>query len=155
LDIYECKQSNCYLYKCRSGLLCFEVKGSNNDGLWNEERKSIIVIITPPWWKTNLDESISSTSKIKSNYRPICNSIYLQLLFASSCWIIKVKFRKRYRNCLPSLVLVVKHILVSVSKNYLRRVLAIINQVKKLKINNFSKRNLTIFFSIHLHESYM
>jgi signal transduction histidine kinase len=27
------------------------VKGSNNDGVWNEEGTSIAVIITPPWWK--------------------------------------------------------------------------------------------------------
>lgn len=35
------------------GSYVFEVKGSNNDALWNEEGKSIIVVITPPWWKTN------------------------------------------------------------------------------------------------------
>jgi len=36
-----------------AGSYVFEVKGSNNDGLWNEEGKSVIIIITPPWWKTN------------------------------------------------------------------------------------------------------
>ena len=36
------------------GEYTFTVKGSNNDGLWNEEGTSIIIIITPPWWKTNL-----------------------------------------------------------------------------------------------------
>jgi len=35
------------------GSYVFEVKGSNNDDLWNDTGKSIIVIITPPWWKTN------------------------------------------------------------------------------------------------------
>jgi len=35
------------------GSYVFEIKGSNNDGLWNEEGKSIVVSITPPWWKTN------------------------------------------------------------------------------------------------------
>ena len=30
----------------------FRVKGSNNDGIWNEEGTSIKVIILPPWWKT-------------------------------------------------------------------------------------------------------
>jgi ligand-binding sensor domain-containing protein/signal transduction histidine kinase/DNA-binding response OmpR family regulator len=30
----------------------FWVKGSNNDGIWNEEGTSIKVIITPPWWRT-------------------------------------------------------------------------------------------------------
>jgi len=37
-----------------SGEYVFRVKGSNNDGLWNEEGASITIIITPPWWKTNL-----------------------------------------------------------------------------------------------------
>lgn len=32
----------------------FRVKGSNNDGVWNEVGASIRIIITPPWWKTNL-----------------------------------------------------------------------------------------------------
>ncbi|MDZ7763848.1 MAG: SpoIIE family protein phosphatase [Melioribacteraceae bacterium] len=36
------------------GEYVFKVKGSNNDGLWNEEGKSIKLIISPPWWKTNL-----------------------------------------------------------------------------------------------------
>jgi len=36
------------------GEYTFTVKGSNNDGVWNEEGTSIKVIITPPWWQTNL-----------------------------------------------------------------------------------------------------
>ena len=34
------------------GAYVFRVKGSNNDGVWNEEGTSIAVIITPPFWKT-------------------------------------------------------------------------------------------------------
>ena len=34
------------------GEYTFRVKGSNNDGIWNEEGTSIEVIILPPWWKT-------------------------------------------------------------------------------------------------------
>ena len=30
----------------------FRVKGSNNDGVWNEAGTSILIIISPPWWKT-------------------------------------------------------------------------------------------------------
>lgn len=30
----------------------FRVKGSNNDGVWNEQGASIKIIIYPPWWKT-------------------------------------------------------------------------------------------------------
>ena len=32
----------------------FRVKGSNNDGLWNEEGVSLAITITPPWWKSTL-----------------------------------------------------------------------------------------------------
>jgi two-component system sensor histidine kinase ChiS len=34
------------------GEYTFRVKGSNNDGVWNEKGASVKVIITPPWWKT-------------------------------------------------------------------------------------------------------
>jgi len=33
------------------GEYVFRVRGSNNDGVWNEEGASIAVIITPPWWQ--------------------------------------------------------------------------------------------------------
>jgi signal transduction histidine kinase/ligand-binding sensor domain-containing protein/AraC-like DNA-binding protein len=36
------------------GEYTFRVKGSNNDGIWNEQGASIKVIILPPWWRTNL-----------------------------------------------------------------------------------------------------
>ncbi len=34
------------------GAYTFRVKGSNNDGVWNEEGASLKIIITPPFWKT-------------------------------------------------------------------------------------------------------
>jgi ligand-binding sensor domain-containing protein/signal transduction histidine kinase len=34
------------------GEYTFRIKGSNNDGIWNEEGTSIRLIIRPPWWKT-------------------------------------------------------------------------------------------------------
>jgi ligand-binding sensor domain-containing protein/signal transduction histidine kinase len=34
------------------GEYIFKVKGSNNDGIWNEQGTSIKIIITPPFWKT-------------------------------------------------------------------------------------------------------
>jgi serine phosphatase RsbU (regulator of sigma subunit)/ligand-binding sensor domain-containing protein len=36
------------------GSYIFRVKGSNNDGIRNEKGASIRVIITPPWWRTEL-----------------------------------------------------------------------------------------------------
>jgi serine phosphatase RsbU (regulator of sigma subunit)/ligand-binding sensor domain-containing protein len=34
------------------GEYVFRVKGSNNDGVWNEAGISIHITITPPWWRT-------------------------------------------------------------------------------------------------------
>jgi hypothetical protein len=34
------------------GEYIFRVKGSNNDGVWNEAGTSVLIIISPPWWKT-------------------------------------------------------------------------------------------------------
>ena len=31
----------------------FKVKGSNNDGIWNNQEISIRITILPPWWKSN------------------------------------------------------------------------------------------------------
>jgi signal transduction histidine kinase/CheY-like chemotaxis protein/ligand-binding sensor domain-containing protein len=34
------------------GIYTFHVKGSNNDGIWNEAGASVRVVITPPFWST-------------------------------------------------------------------------------------------------------
>jgi serine phosphatase RsbU (regulator of sigma subunit) len=34
------------------GEYLLRVKGSNNDGIWNEEGTSLRIVVTPPWWKT-------------------------------------------------------------------------------------------------------
>lgn len=36
-----------------SGSYVFQVMGSNNDGVWNEEPTSIRITILPPWWATS------------------------------------------------------------------------------------------------------
>jgi signal transduction histidine kinase len=36
------------------GEYVFRVKGSNNNGIWNEEGRSIRIVISPPWWKTKI-----------------------------------------------------------------------------------------------------
>jgi hypothetical protein len=38
--------------KLDPGSYLFSVKASNNDGVWNEEGASILIIVTPPWWVT-------------------------------------------------------------------------------------------------------
>jgi signal transduction histidine kinase/ligand-binding sensor domain-containing protein/DNA-binding response OmpR family regulator len=34
------------------GKYIFKVKGSNYDGKWNEEGRSLVLFISPPWWQT-------------------------------------------------------------------------------------------------------
>ena len=34
------------------------VIGSNNDGVWNEEGRSLFIEVTPPWWRTNVAYAI-------------------------------------------------------------------------------------------------
>jgi len=48
------------------GEYTFRVKGSNNDGLWNEEGTSIKIIISPPWYKTVLFKGLVGLSVIGS-----------------------------------------------------------------------------------------
>jgi signal transduction histidine kinase/CheY-like chemotaxis protein len=36
------------------GEYTFRVKGSNSDVIWNEQGAAVRIIITPPWWQTNL-----------------------------------------------------------------------------------------------------
>ncbi|MDS4057848.1 MAG: two-component regulator propeller domain-containing protein, partial [Candidatus Contendobacter sp.] len=42
------------------GTYTFRVKASNNDGVWNEEGKSIEVVVTPPWWKTTWARTLAA-----------------------------------------------------------------------------------------------
>lgn len=35
-----------------AGTYIFQIRASNNDGLWTNEIKSLTVIVHPPWWKT-------------------------------------------------------------------------------------------------------
>ena len=36
------------------GEYTFRVRGSNSDGIWNEEGTSVQIVIHPPWWRTTL-----------------------------------------------------------------------------------------------------
>lgn len=46
------------------GEYIFKVKGSNNDGVWNEDGTSIKITITPPYWKTWWFKGLSALSLI-------------------------------------------------------------------------------------------
>ncbi|OQB31259.1 MAG: Sensor histidine kinase TodS [Bacteroidetes bacterium ADurb.Bin174] len=38
----------------RPGKYTFKVKASNNDGFWNDEGESLIIQVSPPFWRTNV-----------------------------------------------------------------------------------------------------
>ncbi|MEO8210016.1 MAG: two-component regulator propeller domain-containing protein [bacterium] len=46
----------------KPGEYIFRVKGSNNDGVWNEEGVSVKLIITPPWYETIWFKGLSALS---------------------------------------------------------------------------------------------
>jgi signal transduction histidine kinase len=43
-----------------AGNYVFRVKGSNEDGVWNEQGTALHIIITPPWWETGWFLSLAS-----------------------------------------------------------------------------------------------
>jgi signal transduction histidine kinase len=57
----------------------FKVRGSNNDGIWNEQPVVIDVIITPPWWQTWW---------------------FFALCFVAACGIVYVVYRIRIQQVL-------------------------------------------------------
>ncbi len=50
--IYSGNKSEATYTNLDPGQYVFSVKGSNNDGVWNEKGISIRITILPPWWKT-------------------------------------------------------------------------------------------------------
>jgi signal transduction histidine kinase/ligand-binding sensor domain-containing protein len=50
--IYSGNKSEATYTNLSPGEYVFHVKGSNNDGVWNESGTSLRIIILPPWWKT-------------------------------------------------------------------------------------------------------
>ncbi len=51
--VYSGNTHNVSYTNLAPGEYTFKVKGSNNDGVWNEAGTSIFIIISPPWWKTS------------------------------------------------------------------------------------------------------
>jgi signal transduction histidine kinase len=50
--IYSGTKSEVTYTNLNPGDYVFHVKGSNNDGVWNETGTSINIAVLPPWWKT-------------------------------------------------------------------------------------------------------
>lgn len=51
--IYTQNVNSASYSKLPPGKYTFRVKGSNNDGLWNNNETTLEIIITPPWWASN------------------------------------------------------------------------------------------------------
>jgi ligand-binding sensor domain-containing protein/signal transduction histidine kinase len=60
----------------QAGEYTFKVKGSNNDGVWNDKEISLRITILPPWWK--------------SNY-----AYLLYVVFTILCIVVFIKIRER------------------------------------------------------------
>jgi signal transduction histidine kinase/DNA-binding response OmpR family regulator len=47
------KEHSAYYGNIPPGEYTFRVRASNNDGIWNQEGRSIKVVVAPPYWRTN------------------------------------------------------------------------------------------------------
>lgn len=66
------------------GTYVFRVRGSNNDGVWNEKGTSIQVIIHPPWWQTT--------------WFRLLTGVCLVLLASTTIWLYTREKLRRQRN---------------------------------------------------------
>ncbi|MCE1156260.1 MAG: hybrid sensor histidine kinase/response regulator, partial [Bacteroidales bacterium] len=67
------------------GKYVFRVKGSNNDGVWNEEGAAIEILILPPFWRTTAAYIVY-----------LC--ILLLLIYFSVCYLKRRLKEKEHRN---------------------------------------------------------
>ena len=49
---YVGERNSAFYTNLSPGKYVFHVKASNNDGVWNEEGRSLIIIVQPPLWRT-------------------------------------------------------------------------------------------------------
>jgi len=47
------KRTSVSFFALPPGEYTFSVKGSNNDGVWNNESKTLQIVIFPPWWRSD------------------------------------------------------------------------------------------------------
>src|SRR5690606_31244548 len=64
--IYAGNKRNATYTNLDPGRYVFKVKGSNNDGIWNEKGTSLIIEVTPPFYQTWWFRTIAAFSIIGS-----------------------------------------------------------------------------------------
>ena len=65
------------------GSYVFRVKGTNNDGVWNDVGESLFIEVTPPWWRTNIAYAIYIISFLTF---PYSSHSSLKGLWLASIW---------------------------------------------------------------------
>ncbi len=79
----------------------FRVKGSNNDGVWNNEGRALSIIITPPYWETWWARSLSALFIIAlgySFYRLRINKLHKEKLAQQQISMRFVEFQEHERK---------------------------------------------------------
>ncbi|NDV82824.1 two-component regulator propeller domain-containing protein [Bacteroides sp. 51] len=52
--IHDTEVSTAFYTDLPPGEYKFEVRGSNNDGVWNDKSATLTIIIIPPWWRSTI-----------------------------------------------------------------------------------------------------
>jgi signal transduction histidine kinase/ligand-binding sensor domain-containing protein len=108
----------------------FHVKGSNNDGVWNETGTTIQLIITPPWWKTK-------TARI--------GFVILILSLFISIYLYRINQINRQKKALEILVRERTHELEETNQILFKQTKELVLQTKELKEINAIMQQQQVF----------
>ncbi len=103
------------------GKYIFNVKASNNDGVWNNNGTSLIVIILPPWWKTLW-------------FKSIILLLTMALIFIT--YYLRIAFYRRRQKELTTMVKQRTYELLKTNRLLTERQLRIEEQSEELKTIN-------------------
>ncbi|MCP4118628.1 MAG: PAS domain S-box protein [Desulfobacteraceae bacterium] len=93
------------------GKYTFHVKGSNNDGVWNDEGSSVTIIIIPPWWKTGWFKTLMGVSffliimTVFSYIIRLRSEISQRKMAQSDLKVSEKKYRKLFDSSIDAILL--------------------------------------------------